>query len=115
MPGKPVHLIGESLSGMIGLRFAAAMAERLRGPALRSSPPGTQRAFARGVPGLPDCEMALGMRGEPRRTEYAPESAPSPARRLGHRAGGGRGPPQTMSKRIIIARSSCTELWQCMT
>jgi pimeloyl-ACP methyl ester carboxylesterase len=85
MLGEPVHLVGESLSGMMGLRFAAAMPERLRSLTLLSSPlsfpPETQRAFACGFPSWTAALRSLGSRGWAERvgaaTRFPPDADPA--------------------------------------
>ena len=81
----PVHYVGESLSGMMGVLFAARHRARLRSLTLLSSPLSfpepTQRAFACGHASWIEALRALGSRGWAERvgaaTRFPPDADPA--------------------------------------
>jgi pimeloyl-ACP methyl ester carboxylesterase len=84
--GAPVHYVGESLSGMMGLLFAARHGPgRLRSLTLLSSPLSfpepTQRAFACGFASWTEALRVLGSRGWAERvgaaTRFPPDADPA--------------------------------------
>ncbi|MBV1798565.1 alpha/beta fold hydrolase [Siccirubricoccus sp. G192] len=85
MLGEPVHYLGESLAGMIGIRFAGRRPERLRSLALLSSPLSfpapTREVFACGFPSWTAALRSLGSRGWAERvgaaTRFPPGTDPA--------------------------------------